>query len=201
MNIKRLTPGPVVRIVLGLVFMTISIVLSALLLNLDSGRHDELLGARKAICETLALQISSLAGSGNMDTARQIIELAVSRSNDLLSAGLRADGGGLLLASDEHEQRWRGVPLDGSTPSFAQVPIFRGGERWATLEAHFTPLANAGLDLIWLTRVLAVVTVAGFIGYWLMMRRALRELDPSAVVPRAGARSHERPRRGRDSAR
>ncbi|MFK7891986.1 MAG: EAL domain-containing protein [Granulosicoccus sp.] len=79
---------------------------------------------------------------------------------------------------------------DGSTQpsnstSVILVPINSGGKRWGELELVFSKedgfpafLKSGSLYL-----TLLFVAIAGFVSYWIFLKRALTELDPSAVVP------------------
>ena len=68
-----------------------------------------------------------------------------------------------------------------------QVPLHQDGKRRATLELRFRERDAESLasSLIAhpLVRVLAFFGVFGFIAYGLYMKRTLRHLDPSAVIP------------------
>ena len=57
---------------------------------------------------------------------------------------------------------------------------------WGKIEIAFRPLAAVGSIGGIPTRLLgfvAYLTIAGFVGYFLLLRRALRELDPSGAIP------------------
>ena len=177
--------NPTVRITLGLVFMTLSLVLSAVFLGITPDPTNALLEARKSVVEGLAVQAAALGHGNDNDGHKEILGRVVGRNDDVISAGLRSRDGHLIAQAGPHEQLWVNIPLDQSTATFAQVPIFAGNERWATLEVHFAEMESLSGNWLpqWLLNLLAFLAVAGFIGYWLFMRRTLREVDPSAVVP------------------
>ncbi len=66
------------------------------------------------------------------------------------------------------------------------VPIAAGNQPWGTVEVYFKPVVSPG---IWgwledpLIRLVAYMGCVGSIGYYLFLKRVLRQLDPSKVVP------------------
>jgi diguanylate cyclase (GGDEF)-like protein/PAS domain S-box-containing protein len=178
---------PAVRISLGLVALTVGIVLVAdTFLGLFPNQIDPMLEARKRLCESLAAQYSSLVEVARPGEMRLTMMSIAERTPDLVSIGLRSAQTGLVSSTPGHDQAWIGAAKEGSTPSHAQVPIFRGDERWGTLEVAFNPLRTTSLESILadpLYRLVGVVALAGFAAYLLFMKRTLRYLDPSSVVP------------------
>lgn len=180
--------SPALRLSVGLVFLTVSILLGADMLGLVPDRTQAVLDARKTLCETFAVQFSVLASKGDLPAIRTTLTAVVERNDDILSAGLRRQADGALLAeAGDHLRRWI-TPQDSdrSTPTAAQVPIFAGDQRWGTVEVVFTPVypsALFGLTLPPILKLVLFVALACLGGYLLFMRRALRHLDPSALVP------------------
>jgi diguanylate cyclase (GGDEF)-like protein/PAS domain S-box-containing protein len=105
----------------------------------------------------------------------------------MLSAALRDGSGRLVIAVGEHQRHWEPPEKTGSTPTHVRIPVLRGGEDWAHLELRFRKLRTGGFLLsLWrrpAVQVLVFVACAGFILYFAYMRRTLRHLDPSAVIP------------------
>jgi len=178
--------SPVARISVGLVILTTSLLLLGDLMGLTPGRSQAVLDARKKFCETLAVQFALAAQRNDLATIRSTMELAVQRNDEILSAGLRMAGGQLLVRAGDHETNWADAPADKSTPTHARVPIFRGEQRWGTVEVRFTPVSPPGV-MGWvqspLVRLILFVALAGFLSYHFYIRRALRHLDPSSVIP------------------
>ncbi|MCP4340750.1 MAG: diguanylate cyclase [Desulfobulbaceae bacterium] len=181
----RLTPA--VRISLGLVSLTISLLLLGRLIGFAPDRTGAVLDSRKNISEALAIQFSAAAQRDDIPLIRETLQSMVERDNDIRSAAMRKTrGSGLLAEAGNHLANWQ-PPSDGhSTPTHVQIPIFRGQERWATVEISFTPLwvnnITSGFKNSYLSLIL-FVACTGFAGYFLLIKRTLRELDPSAVVP------------------
>jgi diguanylate cyclase (GGDEF)-like protein len=111
----------------------------------------------------------------------------VRRNEDALSIGLRSEGGRLLVVTSDHARVWQPESDEGSTLSHARIPMLRRGEVWGTIEVRFADTAPIGmLANLWgntLLRILLAVAVAGFGVYMIYMKRMLRHLDPTAVIP------------------
>ena len=175
------------RISVGLVLLTCSILVLVDLLGLVPDTRDPKLEVRIRFCETLAIQTTSALSQGNMSQVRSLLQMAIEQHDDLLSAGLRDGSGALLIRVGAHERLWEPEEETASTPTHVRIPVLRGGREWAKLEMRFTKLGPDGfLASLWhrpAVRVLAFVAGTGFIGYFAYMRRTLRHLDPSAVIP------------------
>jgi diguanylate cyclase (GGDEF)-like protein/PAS domain S-box-containing protein len=177
---------PIARITVGLVGLTASLLLAAQLFGLIPDETRAILDGRRKIAETLAVQISSGAGQMQVSTLQDVLDSLVERNKDVSSAALRDRSGTLVVSAGQHERHWQ-PPADGrSSPDNVQVPIYAGEEPWGSAEIAFTPMPrpdslnprrNAVLMLVLFTAGL------GSIAYFLLLRRSLKALDPSAVVP------------------
>ena len=180
---------PVFRISLGLAVLTSSLLVLVDLLGLVPEARDEALESRIQIVETLAMQTIPAVESEDFAAIRQALFLTVRRNDEVLSAGLRATRGHLLIATGDHHQLWDTESGNLSTAAQVRVPIAREGQHWATLEVRFRAAVDGPVGLLkslWqrtLIRLLLLVGGLGFVSYWVYMRRTLRHLDPSAVIP------------------
>lgn len=180
----RLTPA--VRISLGLVSLTVSLLLLGQLLGLAPDQTKSVFESRKVLSEALAIQLSVAAQRDDFFLIKETLQSMVARDNDIKSAAIRSAKGELLAVAGDHLAHWQS-PSDGhSTPTHVQIPIFKGQSRWATVEISFAPLwvhtLVNGFKNSYLSLVLFVASM-GFAGYFLLIKRTLRELDPTAVVP------------------
>ncbi len=172
---------------LGLVSLTISFMLAGnLLVDVAPDRAKQIFKYRLAICETLAVQYSKLAERGNFDTIETALGALVQRNDDVLSASLiQADGTSRVTAGN-HALHWIQPPEQQSTLTHVQVPIFAGDSLWGTLQVSFDHQGTGGgrnlFSLPWVRFILFMAGV-GFFGYLLFMKKTLRDLDPSAVIP------------------
>ncbi len=178
--------SPLIRISLALMLITTTVLLTAEIIGLTPNEAGRILDARKTLCESMAVQFSSLAQKNDMSTIEETLVALVERDDDILSAGIRRSDGSLLAEAGAHQVNWEAMPADLSTPTNAQVPIFNGESRWGTVEVRFTPVTPDSLLSLWKSSVFRLtlfVAVVGFVLYTLFMRKALRELDPTSVVP------------------
>lgn len=169
--------NPVFRISVGLLMLTISILLMGDWLGLVPNATEAQLENRRRFSESLAVQLSSLASSGDTYHIGTTLEAVVARNSDVLSAHFRSGTGGTEIdAGDEN----------GARRDRVTVPIFQGDRRWGEVIVQFAPS-----DASWLpgfannTFLALVVFVFGFglMLFPLFLKRVLRELDPSKVIP------------------
>jgi diguanylate cyclase (GGDEF)-like protein len=175
-----------IRISAGLVLLTCMILLTLDMLGLVPAPADERLQTRVRLGQTLAAQAAATSGS-DLGPLRAALAVAVQQNEEMLSAGLRDTQGRLLVTSADHRLLWSPDSPDRSTSTHVRVPLFRGPERWATLELRFERAGPDNvLQALWerpLIRTLLMLGAAGFFAYLFFMRRTLRHLDPSAVIP------------------
>lgn len=183
----RFLLSPALRISLGLVLLTISLLMAADLFGLAPDRTGAILESRKKTCEALAIQFSQLAQEGNLRVIRRTLEALVERNPDIVSAGLRNARGDLLAEAGDHQATWpKDLPAGRSTPRYAQVPLFSGEKPWGTVEVQFTDLQPdtwLGIPFPPFAQLVAFVALTGFGAFLVFMRRTLRHLDPTALVP------------------
>jgi diguanylate cyclase (GGDEF)-like protein/PAS domain S-box-containing protein len=172
---------------LGLVLLTCALLSAGDLLGLLRAQRGPSAEERVRFAEMLASQASAAAAREDLRAIRVSLQMALRRGDALRSAGLRAIDGRLLIEVGPHRALWEPGTGELTTELQASIPLFRAGQRWATLELRFPEVRGAGwlrrlLDQP-LVRLLGLVIVAGFTLYLLYLRRSLRHLDPSAVVP------------------
>jgi diguanylate cyclase (GGDEF)-like protein/PAS domain S-box-containing protein len=175
------------RISLGLVALTCSILIGVDLVGLVPSLPERTVQARIQLAEALAVQTAMAATGSDLEPVRELLYAAERRNDELLSVALRDQRGRVLVSSGEHAALWAPENPIGSSSTHMRVPIDRAGKRWATLELRFRPIGSDGLlARLWerpAVRILVCVAALGFFAYLLFMRRTLRHLDPSAVVP------------------
>ena len=179
--------SPIVLISLCLVCVTIGAMLAGqALVGLTPDQRKEVFEARKTLCENLAVQYSLLAGSGQHTTIETAMRALVERNSDILSAALRAADGQPLASAGDHLRFWVQPTGQRSTPTHIQVPIYKGAAHWGTLQLSFRALDEASgkkfYEHVWVRYVLLVAALA-FLGYFTFMKRTLRHLDPSEMIP------------------
>lgn len=127
-----------------------------------------------------------LAASGQTSTIETAMRALVERNADILSAALQAADGRPLAAAGDHLRYWVQPTGQRSTPTHIQVPIYKGAEHWGTLQLSFRASNGASgkkfYEEVWVQYVLLVAAL-GFLGYFTFMKRTLRHLDPSEMIP------------------
>ena len=179
--------SPTIRISFGLIMLTLSILFVGDWLGLIPREQTLQLEQRKKFSESLAVQLSSLAQDGDSRHIRTTLEAIVERDDDVDSAAFRSLEGLGSVEIGNHSANWMLDEVgEYSTLNQVIVPIFRGGKRWGSVEVRFTNQNAAWYSAISNNSFIMLVifiTLSGFILYLLFLRRVLRELDPSQVVP------------------
>ena len=179
--------GPIFRMSLGLVVLTSSLIVLADVVGLVPDPGNAVLESRILLTETLAGQLVPAAKKHDLRSIREILDIAVARNEAMLSAGLRAVGGQLMVRSGDHRSLWQPESPTHSSPTHVRIPLFRAGREWAVVELRFRGGESSNvLVALWerpLVRLVLAMAIVGFVVYMLYMRRTLRHLDPSAVVP------------------
>jgi len=179
--------GPVARISVGLVSLTLFLLFVADLL-FGVLRDDVAMAqrAREAIVADLATQLAVLIQKEDKDTAQRTVNALTGRDGEMLSVGIRRNSGDIYLASAEHERYW--VPLkDGkSTITNVAVPVYAGKDVWGNVEVAFRPVVPRtifGWTKHPLVLLMLVMVLGGFLLYYWYMRRVLEHLDPTKAIP------------------
>lgn len=178
---------PLVWVSIGLVSLTISVMLAGYsIVDLVPNHDRQVFEYRRDLAEALAVQYSALAERDQIDTIRFTMNTLAKRNRDILSLALRQKHGEVVAQVGDHDQIWVQPPGNASTLQFLQVPIFSGDQPWGVLQVAFRdPTTNGSVDFLmdpWV-RFLAFVGGVGFVAYLVFMKRTLRQLDPSGVVP------------------
>jgi diguanylate cyclase (GGDEF)-like protein/PAS domain S-box-containing protein len=178
--------SPALRISMGLVFITVSIVLFGNFIGLIPDETIMAIEARKKAAELLAAQCTVAARNNNLAAIRNTMDMTVELQPEVLSLGMRNVSGRYLAQTKAHKVHWVAPSGEESTSTHWQVPIYQDSRPWGTLEISFTP-GDAYLVLGY--RVSPFAVLLGFFmvmslgGFWVFMKRNLRHLDPSTVMP------------------
>ena len=178
--------SPTLRMTLGLVLLTTCLLFVAQQLGLMPSEARALVSARAKIAESLALQIAAAAEVNELEIISTTLDALTQRTLDILSAGLRESDGTLLVAVEEHQARWPESAEDRAPGTHIAIPIFKNGSPWATLELRFAPVESVGAIVPWAGphfSLIVFIALTSFVVFFLFLRRTLRYLDPSSVVP------------------
>jgi diguanylate cyclase (GGDEF)-like protein/PAS domain S-box-containing protein len=177
---------PAMRLSIALVLLTVNLLFLANMIGFVPDESEAALELRKNLSESLALQFSAAAQKGELQTIQSTLRAVVERNDTIRSAAIRTQDGKLLALAGEHLAHWK-PPLDGkSTSTHVHVPVFRKNENWATVEIRFAPLWTNNLASGFTNSfvgLLAFIGLGGFLSYFFVIKRSMRELDPAAVIP------------------
>ncbi len=178
--------SPTMRLSLALVLLLLNLLFLANLLGFLPDKAKGTLELRKGLSESLALQFSTAADQGELQLIQNTLRAVVERNKDIRSAAIRTVDGKLLALAGEHLAHWKPQADGKSTPTHVLVPVYRQGKKWATVEIRFAPLWTSN----WLQGftdsfigMLLFLGLSSFLCYYFVIKRTLRELDPSAVIP------------------
>lgn len=174
------------RIAISLGALSVSVLLAAHMMGMLPSEQRALMRGRSTLCESLAVNFSLMADRGDIDSMEKGLRVIKHRNPDIVSIAVRRGTDEFLAQAGDHDVHWKDPPLGRSTETHVYVPIMAGNERWGTVEVCFQPIRAAG----WLgtlqqpvVRLALFMMAAGTGAYFLFLRRVLRHLNPSKVVP------------------
>ena len=183
---RRLRLSSRTHLAMGLAGLAVAVVLGAMWLGLIPDAEALQRQHRAALAETVALTISGQIDDAQAQPLHDTLAFVRQRNAGLLSIGVRAADGTLWLDVEGHAERWATSTAGPSSDAFVSVPVWQDGQTWGQVELAYQPLRSAG----WRAhleepslRLAAFVFIAGAFGFWVYLRRMLRELDPSRAVP------------------
>ncbi len=186
--LQRLRPGPVARVALGLVAVTLGIVILAdFAFSLLRDDVEVARQIRKRVSENVAVQLAVLAQKDDPDGIARVTASIQQREPDVLSIGVRRADERLMYSTAFHAQAWEKNDGAKSTLTHVKVPMLAGDRStWGQVEIAFRPVEpQSGVE--WLRHPMVMLVLAlvilGYAGHYLYMRRVLQVLDPSTAIP------------------
>ena len=171
---------------LGLSALVVTALLLALFAGLLPDRDGALRNSRTALSEAVAVSVTVLLSDEDDTRIRQVMDFVVKRNPSLRSIGLRSADGQLRLRAGDHPEQAAG-PADGSsTETHVRVPLLHQGGVWGHAELYFAPLNDGAGWGGWAGSPAVMISAVGslcFGLFYLYLRRTLRHLDPSRVIP------------------
>jgi PAS domain S-box-containing protein len=184
---NKLQISATMRIAIGLAFLSISVLLAASFLNFIPDRHSAVIEGRKALCETIAVSCSLLSRQDETDRMRATLTSIVKRNPDILSAAIRRHSGEFVAEVNGHRANWNIGTAGGDSSVYAVVPIVASNqEPWGTVELRFRSLEPQGRFAVLeypMVRLSIFFPAASLLVYFVYLRKMLRHMDPSKVVP------------------
>lgn len=169
------------RLAIGLTMLCVSLLLVSSFLGLLPNRTEIESQATARLCESIALQMVA-TDPEQLEGITPLMESILAREPNLRSVGLRQADGTLLIKTADHPEAAPGE----HAKHFLFVPISQADENWATAEFGLQPDQEM---LAYFHSVLVVPKLVLFVGascllaFGLYLRRALKYLDPKAIVP------------------
>ena len=181
---KKLTPA--IRLSLGLVFLTLSIIVVAQGLGLIPNLERQHLSAREQIAENLTLQATLAIKRNDQALIRQLFDNTTSQNPNILSMALYKNSGQTVYQTTTHSRDWQLPANEQSTPRYMRIPVNISGVKKGLLEIAFTPLSQDGAHIFGIPHfalLVLFVCLSGFTAFWFYIKRVLQQLDPTSVVP------------------
>ncbi len=178
--------SPSFRLAAAMTILAVSLLLFGHFLGLVPDETKHQIDARAFISEALATQLSTSASRSDTPGLEATIDAVVKRNKNVLSIAVRRKDGSIVSGSATHQRNWNHRVGEKSTPTHVRVPLFEGSAEWGAVEIVFTELKGAASTLgvpASLISLIAVVGAAGLALFYFLLKRALRELDPSNVIP------------------
>ncbi len=180
--------SPTVRISLGLVSMLLGLLMILdLVFKILPDQRAMTMELREQVAVHIAVQVRRILNENqNAAHLQSVLGELVEQSSDIVSLAVRRDSGELYAATAHHEQRWAAPPLGASTLNAVVVPLNAASQRWGQLEVGFrSPWPSHVLG--WLktptVQLIATLSIASFVAFYLYLRRVLQHLDPSKAIP------------------
>ena len=173
------------HLALGMASLVVTLLLGALFAGLLPDRDAALRQGRTSLAEAVGVATTVLLGEDDEGRLQQVLGFVVSRNPELLSIALRHGDGTVRLAAGVAHVFDAGS--DGrSTETDVRVPLLQDGAIWGHAEMHFKPIEGSGSMSLHRGSPALLVLVMGsasFVLFYLYLRRMLRHLDPSSVIP------------------
>src|SRR4051812_6598457 len=174
------------RIAMGQMALLVSVMMLAVALGLMPSTRDSILDGRAKLCESIAISSSVLATRNDVPGMQAALSAIVARDKQIISAAVRdADKNLVVVVGQDHEINWRQRDRSAAG-TCVYVPIYSNEKSWGTVEMVFRPVERGGfIGLINRPSVtfICFVSAVAWILFHFYLRKTLRHLDPSKVVP------------------
>ncbi len=173
-------------IAFGQTCLLLSLMLAALYLGLVPDRLSAIREGRATLVEAIAVNSSGLIDQSDFPRLQSTLKLFVDRNEALLSIAVKQVSGKRVITSGDHDLHWNNEYEEASTDSQLQIPMRAGKKKWGHIEFRFRPLSVAGWRG-WLQhprfRLVAFISIASFVMFYIYLTKMLRHLDPSQAIP------------------
>ncbi|MEZ6116039.1 MAG: diguanylate cyclase [Pirellulaceae bacterium] len=174
-----------IRIAFALAMSSATVLLCLRVFGLFHEDHQDLMEVRARMCESVGVACSQFVSRDDFNGVRTCLESLVDRDTTVLSAGVRNPQGQLVYQTQLHNELWK-RRNKREAKNCIYVPIVKDRESWGRVEICFEPLYTSGLLAVFQLpsiQVSLVASLVNFVLFYLFLRRYLRHLDPTSVVP------------------
>lgn len=161
----------------SLVMLSLSVLFMADLLGLRSDTSDTSRDSRKVHVEALAVHLSTLASSGDLQDIQTTVSRFVLSNGDVRAASLVRDTG--VVLAELGDTTLFDISVSGSTATQLRVPIYDESRLWGEVRVVFAPLTNRWQEIV----SLAFIALCSLLAFTAFLSRALIQLDPRRAVP------------------
>ena len=161
----------------SLVMLSLSVFFTADLLGLRSDSDKVSRESRKVVVEALAVQLSALAGRGELEDIQTTVSRFVLRNADIHAASLVRDTG--VVLAELGDTSLFDNSTSGSTSTQLRVPIYDDNHLWGEVRVVFAPVVNRWRE----TLLLIFIALSSLVAFTAFLNRALVQLDPRRAVP------------------
>lgn len=172
------------RINLSILSLCVTSILFASMVGLIPDDRMTQSEARTELSEAMATSITYLIANRDYRQVETQLELFARRNDAVISAGVRRHDGRLLASVGDHQVKWE-EGLQAKSDGCFIVPIKSDTNNWARIEIQFEPL-YAGINMFvsgGLWKLLGLLIPLVGISCWFHLKRILKYLDPTQVVP------------------
>lgn len=181
------------RISFGLAFVTLSALFLSYLVGLQPDSHRATQNAREAVAEAVAIGVSLAVHKDDVAMMKILLEALAQRNEEVVSAGIRTQAGELLVDVGNHPTHWRPAAVGDASLTALKFTLYGESVPWGDIEILFKPIDSVPVfaqflgatdpSLYQALRAILFVSGLGFVCHTVYMRRVLKHLDPSSVIP------------------
>jgi PAS domain S-box-containing protein len=172
------------KIVFGLQLLLVSALGLAVVLGFVPNEEATALKARASLSEMIALNTAAFVARKDMQGLDAILRTIVDRNPEIRSLRVSKQDGFQIIGvgAPASNDAQRGTEAE----ALAIVPIWTNDSKWGSVEVDFRPLGKSGPLGFLLSpnvKMILFVAVISTLTFLLYIKRMLRYLDPSKVVP------------------
>jgi len=174
------------RVALGQVGLITSLLLVAVLLGLVPDRQTAIRHGRAVLAEAIVVKATPHITPDSVLELKAIINVFVSRNDDILSAAIRREDDVAVVTVGDHSDQWQPMLGEFSSDAQVRVPMFSGDRRWGQLELRFKPtneFMGMSLSQSQVMPLILFMSVTCFVVFYLYLGKMLKHLDPTSAIP------------------